>query len=212
MASNGAPQAVQLTPQTTKDIASVDMKVNTTPSESNLERKLSRALSTVSVRDERYKDPNCTRKNPGFWAEVIGALLIGWALMAGFYVALYFIGLAVRGDNFLVNKSSRAFNYFDQASMPSAYGTVPAENWPGAGPNFPNNCPLVTQTEGLACGAVQTGGIMSMFPWIEDKLTGPLSPMPGCVKAKATLGYFMDVVSFRRCINGVSKVAMLDMP
>ena len=87
---------------------------------------------------------------------------------------------------------------------------------------------------------------MSMFPWIEDKLTGPLSPMPGCVKAKATLvsrspssaarsawrvhtfvgcrgqppppgpfgvqGYFMDVVSFRRCINGVSKVAMLDMP
>jgi hypothetical protein len=116
MASNGAPQAVQLTPQTTKDIASVDMKVNTTPSESNLERKLSRvsaaegqtalprpaapceqlcwrmcmlgrphrrrgrewrdrlslresaglqALSTVSVRDERYKDPNCTRKNPG---------------------------------------------------------------------------------------------------------------------------------------------------
>lgn len=56
---------------------------------------------------------------------------------------------------------------------------------------------------GVACTSTATGNVLSMFPWMADKLAGPASPLKGCAKALSGLGYYFDPLPAMRCENGV---------
>lgn len=163
------------------------------------------ALSTASKLSAVSSSGGVVVRTPAqrakFVGEVIASLLAGWALMVAFFIALYYIAFAIRGSNFMTLSRDHYWGAFGRAHMPASLGALQAH--PGVQLNYPAGCDLAGAASGAACAASSSAGVLSMFPWVADKLGGKGSALPGCAKAAPGLGYYFDPRPAESCANAV---------